>query len=373
MAQGFPVLDSAPRGSCFLAAIAIAMLGVSSIAEAGHDDSYWSYLYRVKGEDQAHGTLGRSVRPCDWLFGGRCPESGAKPGKSSAGPPRSGAGPSDRAKADDRGRGSASQTSNSKQSTTETNGFGSAVEQMIGHCEEQATELRNASSDVVTRAIQPTVDQSNALEIFRSTAVEAADSLAATCPKGIPAPLSERLEILSQVLDEIVGSLSALRPVLVSFYTSLDDEQKARVAVSSFLASQPKSDGDSRNSYAFYDRIDPEQDAVCGYWVTALRGWPIREIARGMKLSDEQHAALHDVAAANYRAAADLLRSCPAENRLTPVGHLDAEREKMRALRHGINAIQPILAGFENTLNVDQKKSFDAMVNSFPNIRGSAP
>jgi hypothetical protein len=331
------VLESAHHVSCALAAIAIAMLGTSSIAEARHDGSYSSYLYRVKGEDQAHGTLSQSVRPCDWLFGGRCPESGAKPRKSSVGPSRSGAGPSDRAKADDRGRGPASQTPNSKQSSTGTNGFGSAVEQMIAHCEEQATDLRRTSLDVVTRAIQPTADQRNALELIRNTATEAADNLAATCPKSIPAPLSERLEILSQVLDEIVGSLGALRPVMASFYASLDDEQKARVAVSSFLASQPKSDRNSPDSYAFFDRIDPEQDAICGYWITALRGWPIREIARGMGLSDEQHAALHDVAAANYRAAGDLLRSCPAENRLTPPGHLNAEREKMRALRNGIN------------------------------------
>lgn len=70
---------------------------------------------------------------------------------------------------------------------------------------------------------------------------------------------------------------------------------------------------------------------------------------------------LHDVAAANYRAAGDLLRSCPAENRLTPPGHLDAERAKMRALRNGINAIQPVLAHFEDTLNADQKKSFDTL------------
>jgi hypothetical protein len=237
---------------------------------------------------------------------------------------------------------------------------------MIGHCEGQATELRQTSLDVVIRAIQPTADQRNALELIRNTATEAADSLAATCPKSIPAPLSERLEILSQVLDEIVEAFGALRPVLANFYTSLDDEQKARVAVSSFLASQPKSDGDSRDSYAFFDRIDPEQDAVCGYWVTALRGWPTREIARGMKLSDEQQAALHDVAAANYRAAGDLLRSCPAENRLTPPGHLDAEREKMRALRNGINAIQSVLAHFEDTLNADEKKSFDAFLGPYP-------
>jgi hypothetical protein len=89
-------------------------------------------------------------------------------------------------------------------------------------------------------------------------------------------------------------------------------------------------------------------------------------------LSDEQQAALHEVAAATYRAAGDLLTSCPGENPLTPVGRLDADREEMRALRHGINAIQPVLADFEGTLDADQKKSFDAIVNSFPNFRASA-
>src|SRR5689334_4874977 len=127
------------------------MLGMSSVAEARHDGSYFTFLFRVKGDDQAQ-----------------------KPGKSSVGPSRSGDGRSDRAKTNDRGRGSASPSPNNKQSSTETNGFGSAVEQMIGHCEEQATELRNASLDVVTRAVQPTVDQRNALEIIRSTAADAA-------------------------------------------------------------------------------------------------------------------------------------------------------------------------------------------------------
>jgi hypothetical protein len=292
---------------------------------------------------------------------------------SSVGPARGEADASERAKADDRGRGSASQTSNSKQLSTETNEFGSAVEQMIAHCEEQATHLRKASFDGITQTIQPTADQRNALELIRSTATEAGDGLAATCPKSLPAPLSERLGILSRVLAVSVGSLKALRPVLVSFYTSLDDEQKARLAVNSFLASQPESDGDTHNSYGSYDRIDRGQDAICGHWVTVLRSWPIGEIARGMRLSDQQHAALHEVAAATYRAAGDLLASCPAENPLTPVGRLDAEREEMRALLFGINAIQPVLADFEDTLNADQKKSLDAMVNSSPNFRASAP
>ena len=94
---------------------------------------------------------------------------------------------------------------------------------------------------------------------------------------------------------------------------------------------------------------------VCATTTEAIRraiqnsqesSWPIGEIARGVKLSDQQHAALYEVAAATYRAAGDLLASCTAETLLTPVGRLDAEREEMRGLLFGINAIQPILADF---------------------------
>jgi hypothetical protein len=51
----------APRGSRFLAAIVIAMLGVSSVAAARRGGSYWKYLYRVKGEDPA--TIDAQVQP----------------------------------------------------------------------------------------------------------------------------------------------------------------------------------------------------------------------------------------------------------------------------------------------------------------------
>jgi LTXXQ motif family protein len=97
------------------------------------------------------------------------------------------------------------------------------------------------------------------------------------------------------------------------------------------------------------------------------------EIARGMRLSDQQHAALHEVAAATYRAAGDLLAPCPVENPLTPVGGLDVERAETRALLFGINAVRPVLADFEDTLKADQKKSLDAMMNPSPNFRASAP
>jgi hypothetical protein len=53
------------------------------------------------------------------------------------------------------------------------------------------------------------------------------------------------------------------------------------------------------------------------------------------------------------RAAAGLVTSCRAENRLTLVGRLDAERAKLRVLRQGMDAVRTILATFEDLLNYE--------------------
>ena len=344
-----------PSTSWFLSAIAITMIGMSSMAEERHDGLYWKDLYRARGDD-------RDRRPT--------------PTRPVTSPSRGEANTPDRAKTADRDPGSAPSASSSYQISGEANSFSSAVGQMIGACVEQATELKKASFDVITRAIQPSDDQRDALENVRNTATGAADTLAATCPKNTPEQLSEKLDTLSRLLDGIVASLTTLRPALVTFYSLLDDEQKARLVLSSFRDSQPKSERDAvgtGSKHGLDDGVDPGQDAVCRQWIPALRTWPIKEIETAMTLSDDQHAALYEVGAAIYRAAGGLVVSCRVESRLTPVGRLDTQREKLQTLRRAIDAIRPVIAGFENLLNADQEKSFDTMVNAPSDLRTLAP
>jgi hypothetical protein len=265
----------------------------------------------------------------------------------------------------DRDQKSVPRTSDNRPSRSQANGFGWAIGQMIGACEERVTELKTTPFDDVTRTVRPDEDQRDALEHIRNTMIGAADTLAATCPKDIPPELSEKLDLLTHVLDRIAASLAALRPAFVTFYGLLDDEQKARLVVNFSHNSQPKSDRDApvgENEHRFANGIDAKQAPVCRQWVAALRTWPIREIDTGMSLSDEQRAALYEVAAAIYRAAGGLVMSCPAETPLTPVGRLDAEQKTLQAMRQGVDAIQSVLADFENSLNEEQKKWLDKVV-----------
>jgi hypothetical protein len=50
-----------------------------------------------------------------------------------------------------------------------------------------------------------------------------------------------------------------------------------------------------------------------------------------------------------------LTGACPAEDRFTALGHLDAKQRQLRALRQGIDGIQPVLSKFENSLNDSQR------------------
>jgi hypothetical protein len=327
--------------------MAIAMIGMSSVAHAHHDGYYWSERYRARGSNYYWRELYSAK-------GNNRDQRVTRPGNNSS--------PSE-ANAADRAKSGVPDTIpailKKNPSVVQVNGFGVAIGQIIGACREQAAEFKKASFEGRTRIIQPSEAQSDALDRIRATVTDAADTLAVTCPKDIPAPLSEKVGTLSFALDVIVGSLTTLRPAFVTFFDLLDDEQKARLIVDS----QSKSDNGSpfvRTEHTLNEGIALVEDTVCNQFVAALRSWPNGQIENGITLTDEQHAASLEVAAAAYRAAGRLVTPCRAEHGLTPVRRLDSERETLEALRQGLDEVRFFLAEFENRLTDEQKKWFDA-------------
>ena len=145
----------------------------------------------------------------------------------------------------------------------------------------------------------------------------------------------------------------------MTFYDALNDEQKARLVAIDFsrksLSKFNQGERRTANGGVPDDGFDAARDPVCRQWVAILRSWPVRQVESAISLSDEQHADLHDLTAAFYRAAGSLTGACPAEDRFTALGRLDAKQRQLRALRHGIDAIQPVLSKFENSLNDSQR------------------
>jgi hypothetical protein len=245
--------------------------------------------------------------------------------------------------------------------------FGAAIEQMIRACDGQVAELRNMPLDAVAGIINPTPDQSDALDHIRSVALEASASLAAACPRNSSASIHERLETLGRTLNAMADSLAKLRPQFASFYGLLDDEQKARL-----VAMTPPKDAPTQSEEASRSRQSQEVvqrrgssdgDLYCQQWVTNLKKWPTRQIEDRGRLSDDQRANLYDLTAALYREAGRLGKVCHVDDRFTPPGRLENRQQQLEALAHSVDTISPVFSRFEDDLTDPQKAQLRGILN----------
>ena len=100
---------------------------------------------------------------------------------------------------------------------------------------------------------------------------------------------------------------------------------------------------------------------MCEELAAVLRGWPVREIERDVRLSSPQRVAFYELVTASLKAADTLGGACPAETALTPVGRMDAVRKRLAAVRAATAAIRPALTRFYEALDQGQKVRFAGM------------
>jgi hypothetical protein len=242
--------------------------------------------------------------------------------------------------------------------------FGAAMEQMIRACDRQVAELKDMPLDSVARIVDSTPNQREALDRIRSTAVDASESLATACPKKVSASIHERLDALSRTLESMAASLATLRSPFATFYSLLNDEQKARlVATTAPKDAQAQSDDASRSRQNQNATQRRGGDMYCEQWITYLKKFPIRQIEDRGHLSDDQRANLYDLAAAIFREAGRFGSVCHADNRLTPPGRLQAREEQLKALAQSVDAISPVFSRFEDDLSDSQKAQLRGIVN----------
>lgn len=255
----------------------------------------------------------------------------------------------------------------------QTGGFAAPTAQMIHACDEQAMELKKMPVDAVLNAVQPSDAQRAALEQIRTAAIEAGNKLTASCPKDVPAKMMDRLDTMRTSLDAIKAALSPLRPIFVSAYAALDDEQKARIIVLS-IAKPSASDPQPAATAASPDMEDQTRPVAldCRQWPGMLKSWPLDRIEAQLSLSDEKQAELYTLMAAIYRAAASLAKSCHDDNALTPVSRLDGELGRVDALHKSVDAIAPALAEFVDALSDEQNAQLNAVLGAAAQAQATA-
>ena len=258
--------------------------------------------------------------------------------------------------------------------------FGAVVDKLVRNCSQRGTDFDSWPFDALERIAGADEGRRNALAALRERAKAAAERLAADCPQDVPAAPAARLEAVEQGIDAALAAFDTVEPALQSFYGALDDEQKARLyrdmmvapAAAAALETTARRDADARQEYssrrhrwrayaAARDTSGPAWSTMCEELAAVLRGWPVREIERDVRLSSPQRVAFYELVTASLKAADTLDSACPAETALTPVGRMDAMRKRLSAARAAIAAIRPALTHFYEALDQGQKVRFAGM------------
>lgn len=204
----------------------------------------------------------------------------------------------------------------------------------------------------ITRAVQPTSEQRALLDELKAAAAKAADAFKDSCTDSYAMTPPGRLRAMTNRVSATLNAVKIVRPALERFYNSLNDEQKAR-----FNALGPNVGERSQQ---------PPQEANaqaerCGEPKSSLTQLPIERIEAVVRPAGEQKEALERLSGVTRKAVAGLQAVCPDDVPLTPVGRLEAMKQRLQAMLEAADWVQGPLDAFYATLSNEQKARFNTL------------
>ena len=100
---------------------------------------------------------------------------------------------------------------------------------------------------------------------------------------------------------------------------------------------------------------------MCEHLISALRGWPVREIERGVRLTDPQRTAFYELVTSSLKTADALASTCPAETAITPPARMARMHGRLTAVREAAIAVRPAFTQFYAALDQSLKLRFAGM------------
>ncbi len=211
-------------------------------------------------------------------------------------------------------------------------------------CSEQARELTDWPIERIAQTVQPSPSQRGALDAFRRNTSEAFDALRVDCPTDASRTPTERLDVMSRALDIMLRAVNIVRPALESFYSSLDDEQKAQLN-----AMGGPQGGDAPNTR-------PKFGQLCdGLSAADFGEWRLHRVEEAIRPSQEQRQALEKLRSTSIEAGKLLQTSCSGVKPLTPTRRLETMSKRFEAALRAVDAVRPAMADFYNMLDDRQK------------------
>jgi len=185
------------------------------------------------------------------------------------------------------------------------------------------------------------------LDDLKAATIKAVNILQAACPNELPSTPTGRLTAMRSRVEAMQQAVQVVRPALEAFYGSLSDEQKER-----FNAL----DGDINTAGREIDVAD-----LCSRANERSSELPAAQIEQSLQLNVQQDTALKDLNDASAHAADVLKGSCQPSQTLTPTGRLAAMENRLNSMVQALDAVQPALTKFYQSLSDEQKARFDRL------------
>jgi hypothetical protein len=228
-----------------------------------------------------------------------------------------------------------------------------APDQLTQMCGQDSRDIAGLPIDQVQQAVQPTAEQSAALDDLANASVKAAQDLKAACPTDIALTAPSRLAAMQQRIEAMIAAVQTVQPPLEKFYGLLTDEQKARLTAL----------GDDRHQSK--NQNTPETTGSlaqsCGTAQPGVMEWPTAEIDQTVRPTDAQRASLAALQNATTQAADLLKASCVTGNPLTPPARLAAVGKRLDSMLQAVKVVSSALNDFYGTLSDEQKARFEAI------------
>ena len=130
-----------------------------------------------------------------------------------------------------------------------------------------------------------------------------------------------------------------------------------------YASSNPSDSGQTAPAAGTPSAAPDQLAQMCGADSRDIAGLPIDQFQQAIHPTDEQRAALDDLANASVKAAQDIKAACPTDIALTAPSRLAAMQQRIETMIAAVEIMQPPLAKFYDLLSDEQKARLTALGN----------
>jgi hypothetical protein len=215
-----------------------------------------------------------------------------------------------------------------------------ATGQVAQMCGEDTKEVAGWPIDRIEQSVSPTEDQRHLLDDFANASIRASQAIKEACPTTVSFAPTGRLDAMQKRLEGMAQAINIVSPPLDKFYSSLTDEQKARLNAANGAPDTTKS------------------LANCGAVGNSTQ-WPQDRVERAVRPNAEQQGKLDALKTAMADAADRLAKACPASLPATPSARLEAMSMRLDTMITSVKGVRGALDDFYNSLSDEQKAQFN--------------